>query len=160
VIAAALSYLEVTDAHPVLGAEAGHRTTGGPGELAMLELILAALIEAGLSREDAVRYYPLPAGCAAATAAVNVAYRLQDDRVPLRDVLWCPAGLRCRRTCEALGRPGPVAGGGCSACVRALEAGEQGTGVREGVDPPVVGEEDLVSQPPDLVRVVGHEQRR
>lgn len=78
--AAALGYLEVLVDHPVIGAEAGHRTTGGPGELAMLELILAALGEAGLSREGVLRYYPLLAGYAAAMASASAAYRLQDDR--------------------------------------------------------------------------------
>jgi AcrR family transcriptional regulator len=78
--AAALGYLEVVVDHPVIGTEAGHRTTGGPGELAMLELVLAALIEAGLSREGVLRYYPLLAGYAASMAAASAAYRLQDAR--------------------------------------------------------------------------------
>lgn len=83
------SYFEVIVAHPVIGAEAGHRTTGGPGELAMLELLLAALIEAGLAPQEAVRYYPLVAGYAASMAAASAAYRLHDDRVQLpSDRIW------------------------------------------------------------------------
>ncbi|MFP4234810.1 MAG: TetR/AcrR family transcriptional regulator [Nitriliruptoraceae bacterium] len=88
-LAAAEAYLALSEEHPVLGAEAGHRTTGGPGELAMLELILAALREAGLSRQDAVRYYPLLAGYAAAMAAANAAYLLQDDRaLTTQERIW------------------------------------------------------------------------
>lgn len=87
--ATAVSYFEVIVAHPVIGAEAGHRTTGGPGELAMLELLLAALGEAGLSRGRLVRYYSLLAGYAASMAAAAAAYRLQDDRVQLpADRIW------------------------------------------------------------------------
>ena len=83
------AYYEAVVAHPVIGAEAGHRTTGGPGELAMLELLLAALVEAGLSRHDAVRYYPLLAGYVASMASADAAYRLQDDRVPSStDRIW------------------------------------------------------------------------
>lgn len=79
--AAAAGYLEQVVAHPTIGAEAGHRTTGGPGELAMLELLLGALIDAGLPPRDAVRYEPLVAGYAASMAASQAAYRLQDDRI-------------------------------------------------------------------------------
>lgn len=85
----AVNYFEVIVAHPVIGAEAGHRTTGGPGELAMLELLLVALLEAGLSRERVVRYYSLLAGYAASMAAAAAAYRLHDDRVQLpADRIW------------------------------------------------------------------------
>lgn len=79
--AAAGGYLEQVVAHPAIGAQAGHRTTGGPGELAMLELVLGALVDAGLAPHDAVRYEPLVAGYAAAMAASQAAYRLHDDRI-------------------------------------------------------------------------------
>jgi AcrR family transcriptional regulator len=79
--AVATGYLDAVVSHPVVGAEAGHRTTGGPGELALLEVLLAALTEAGLSPEQVARYYPLLAGYAASMAASQAAYRLQDDRV-------------------------------------------------------------------------------
>lgn len=83
------TYFEAIVDHPVIGAEAGHRTTGGPGELAILELLLAALVEAGLPRHDVVRYYPLLAGYTASMAAASAAYRLQDDRVQLpADRIW------------------------------------------------------------------------
>lgn len=78
--AVASGYLDAVVSHPVVGAEAGHRTTGGPGELALLELVLAALTEAGLSPEQVARYYPLLAGYTASMAASQAAYRLQDDR--------------------------------------------------------------------------------
>jgi len=87
--ATADTYFEVIVAHPVIGAEAGHRTTGGPGELAMLELLLVSLADAGLSRERVVRYYSLLAGYAASVAAAAAAYRLQDDRIQLpADRIW------------------------------------------------------------------------
>ena len=79
--AVATGYLDAVVAHPVVGVEAGHRTTGGPGELALLEVLLAALTEAGLSPEQVARYYPLLAGYAASMAASQAAHRLQDDRV-------------------------------------------------------------------------------
>lgn len=65
---AANGYLEAAVSHPVVGAEAGRRSTGGPGELAMLELLLATLTEAGLTTEQVVRHYPLLAGYVASTA--------------------------------------------------------------------------------------------
>lgn len=77
----ATRYFDAVVAHPVVGAEAGHRTTGGPGELALLEVLLAALTEAGLSPDQVARYYPLLAGYAASMAASQAAYRLHDDRV-------------------------------------------------------------------------------
>lgn len=87
--AVALDYFEVIVAHPVIGAEAGHRTTGGPGELAILEILLAALVDAGLPRKRVVRYYTLLAGYAASMAAADAAYRLQDNRVQLtKDRIW------------------------------------------------------------------------
>jgi AcrR family transcriptional regulator len=49
--------LEVFVAHPAVGAEAATKSSGGPGELAAINLILEALKDAGLGREDAVHYY-------------------------------------------------------------------------------------------------------
>lgn len=77
----AARYVEVVVAHPVIGAEAGHRTTAGPGEVAMLELLLASLTEAGLPPTRAVAYYQLIAGYVAAMAAAQAAYLLHDRRV-------------------------------------------------------------------------------
>lgn len=55
----------------------------------MLGLLLSALLEAGLPRQDAVRYYPLLAGYVASMAAAEAAYRLQDDRVQSSaDRIW------------------------------------------------------------------------
>ena len=87
--ATAVNYFDAIVAHPVIGAEAGHRTTGGPGELAMLELLLVALSEAGLSRERVVRFYSLLAGYSASMAAAAASYRLHDDRIQLpSDRIW------------------------------------------------------------------------
>jgi len=78
--AVASGYLDAVVAHPVVGVEAGHRTTGGPGERAMLEFLLAGLTDAGLSPAQVARYCPLLAGYAASMAAAQAAHRLQDDR--------------------------------------------------------------------------------
>jgi AcrR family transcriptional regulator len=87
--ALALAYFEAIVAHPVIGAEAGHRTTAGPGELAILEVLLAALVDAGLPRKRVVRYHSLLAGYAASMAAAGAAYRLQDNRIQrIRDRIW------------------------------------------------------------------------
>jgi AcrR family transcriptional regulator len=86
--AAAIGYLDAVVSHPVVGVQAGHRTTGGPGELAMLELLLAGLAEAGLSDEQVLEYYPLLAGYAASMAAAQAAYRLQDDRLEPTERAW------------------------------------------------------------------------
>ncbi len=51
------STLKVFQTYPGVGAGAGTQTTGGPGELAAIEMILVAMTEAGLGREDAVRFY-------------------------------------------------------------------------------------------------------
>jgi hypothetical protein len=49
--------LEAFVTYPSIGAIAGVQTTGGPGELAAIEMILVAMTEAGLDREDSVRFY-------------------------------------------------------------------------------------------------------
>ena len=43
--------------HPHVAALAGARTTNGPGELDAIELIIVAMDEAGLDRDDSVRFY-------------------------------------------------------------------------------------------------------
>lgn len=79
--AMASGYLEAVVSHPVIGAQAGHRTTGGPGELAMLEVLLEALTEAGLTPAQVARHEPLLAGYVASMAAAQAASRLHDDRI-------------------------------------------------------------------------------
>jgi AcrR family transcriptional regulator len=49
--------LDSFTSHPSIGAEAASKTTGGPGELSALNLIIRAMSDAGLDHEDAVRYY-------------------------------------------------------------------------------------------------------
>lgn len=65
---------KVAETHPALGIEALQMTTGGSGELDVIELILVLLEEAGLSRPDAVRFYAVYSNyvlTAAASAAAN-----------------------------------------------------------------------------------------
>jgi AcrR family transcriptional regulator len=45
--------------HPAIGVKAGHRTTGGPGELAAVQMVLDALTESGLSPREVARFYPV-----------------------------------------------------------------------------------------------------
>lgn len=70
--------LEIFTAHPTIGAEAATRTTGGQGELAAVDLIIRAMVEAGLGPDDSVRYYAvfssyLLAFCSAQARALLVA---------------------------------------------------------------------------------------
>lgn len=78
---AASTYVEAVTSHPAIGTEAGHRTTGGPGELAMLELLLATLIEAGLPPSRAVQHYQLLSSYVSAMAGTQAAYLIHDRRV-------------------------------------------------------------------------------
>lgn len=49
--------LSVMHQHPHIAAMAGARTTNGPGELDAIELIIVAMDDAGLDRDDSVRFY-------------------------------------------------------------------------------------------------------
>ena len=49
--------LDTFHEHPSVGAVAGSVTTGGEGELAAIEMIVVAMTEAGLDRQDSVRFY-------------------------------------------------------------------------------------------------------
>ncbi len=49
--------LRIFSAHPAVGALASSQTTRGPGEAAAIEMILGAMVEAGLDRTDTVRFY-------------------------------------------------------------------------------------------------------
>ncbi len=80
----AAAYLDLMVRHPVVGQQAGHRTTGGPGELAMLELLLQALVDAGLPDDLVVDHYALIAAFAASMAASQAAYLIDDARIEAR----------------------------------------------------------------------------
>jgi AcrR family transcriptional regulator len=70
---AAVATLQVLSEHPAVGVYAGVRTTGGPGERHAVERTLEAFRQAGLSGQDAVRFYSVYSGFilsfAGATAA-------------------------------------------------------------------------------------------
>ena len=51
------STLRTFQTYPSIGGGAGSQTTGGPGELAAIEMILVAMGEAGLDPQDSVRFY-------------------------------------------------------------------------------------------------------
>lgn len=55
--AGASNCYELVSTHPGVGVDAGHRVTGGPGEFALIQAILEAMTDAGLSRSDVIRFY-------------------------------------------------------------------------------------------------------
>ena len=78
--------LEVFGEHPSIGAVGASTTTGGEGELAAIELILVAMNEAGLGRQDSVRFYGVLSSyvisfAAAQAAAAVVAGEVDADPV-------------------------------------------------------------------------------
>jgi AcrR family transcriptional regulator len=74
--------LEIFCAHPSVGALAGSQTTGGQGELAAIEMIIVAMNEAGLRREDSVRFYAVYSSYVIAFSSAQASSMLgldQDD---------------------------------------------------------------------------------
>ena len=86
----AAATLDILVAHPAVGIEAGTRSTGGPAERDMVELILSALTEAGLSGADVVRFYSVYAGYCLAFASASAAGRLIEDESFDNDEFWVP----------------------------------------------------------------------
>ena len=72
--------LDSFTSHPTIGSEAASKTTGGPGELSALNLIIQAMSDAGLDHEDAVRYYGV-----FSTYVLVFASALADDRFAASD---------------------------------------------------------------------------
>ena len=68
--------LEVLTAHPAVGALAASQTTGGPGEAAAIDLILRAMVEAGLDRADSVRFYAVLSSYVIAFSSAQAGSRL------------------------------------------------------------------------------------
>jgi AcrR family transcriptional regulator len=68
---------DACEAHPSVGLEAHSLTTGGPGELACVELFLVQLTRAGLGQGDAVRYYAVLSNYVLSVASTKAAYRLK-----------------------------------------------------------------------------------
>ncbi len=68
--------LELMVQHPAVAVEAGARNTGGPGERAAIEFVLAAFTEAGLDDDAVVRYYGVYTGYLLAFVSSVAAGRL------------------------------------------------------------------------------------
>lgn len=78
-------------AHPVIGAEAGHRTINGPGEFARLRLLLTARLEPGQPCHDAERDGPLLAwwrtkASATPSSTAPVLYNACGTKAPLPEM--------------------------------------------------------------------------
>jgi AcrR family transcriptional regulator len=71
--------IDVFAAHPYLGVESPAIATGGPGELAAIDWILAQLGRAGLDKEQAVRFYAAYSSYVLAAAAALSRQRLRDQ---------------------------------------------------------------------------------
>lgn len=69
--------LEALVAHPAVGAEAATTSTGGPAEVEAINLILAAMRDAGLGRKDAVRYYGVYSSYVLSLAGAQARTRLE-----------------------------------------------------------------------------------
>jgi AcrR family transcriptional regulator len=74
--------LQMAMEHPAIGVELRRLTTGGPGELAMVETLLTLLSSAGLGREDAVRFYAVLSNHALTGASAQAMSRLQLGGIP------------------------------------------------------------------------------
>lgn len=74
--------LQVAMERPAIGVELRRLTTGGPGELAMVETLLRLLETAGLGREEAVRFYAVLSSHALTGASAQAMSRLQLGGIP------------------------------------------------------------------------------
>ena len=68
--------LEALCAHPAVGALAASQTTGGTGEAAAIEMILRAMVEAGLDHADSVRFYAVLSSYVIAFSSAQAGSRL------------------------------------------------------------------------------------
>ncbi len=62
--------------HPSIGVEAHTITTGGPGELCCVEILLALLTKAGLHASEAVHFYAVLSNYMLGVASTKAAHRL------------------------------------------------------------------------------------
>ena len=88
--------LETFHEHPSVGAVAGSLTTGGEGELAAIELIVVAMTEAGLDRQDSVRFYGVLSSYIISFAAAQAAAVVAGDDDS--DPAWIGVTLSLART--------------------------------------------------------------
>ncbi|HTY70922.1 MAG TPA: TetR/AcrR family transcriptional regulator [Actinomycetes bacterium] len=75
-LALGVSTVAEMTAHPCVGVEVGTRSTQGPAERDAIEIVLAALDEAGLDEESAVRFYGVFTSYVVAFASAMAAGRL------------------------------------------------------------------------------------
>jgi len=71
--------IDIFAAHPHIGVESSAMATGGMGELEAINWILTQLQQAGLGKEQAVRFYAAYSSYVLAAAAALSRQRLQDD---------------------------------------------------------------------------------
>jgi len=69
----------MVDAHPAVMVEVAQRSTGGPGEYGLIELILDAIERSGLTGDAVVRAYAVFSGVALSLAANQAAFRLAGE---------------------------------------------------------------------------------
>lgn len=74
----AVASIDTFSAHPQIGAEATAISTGGPGELAVIDWILDQLGRAGLDKQQVVRCYAAYSSYVLAAAATLSEQRLQE----------------------------------------------------------------------------------
>ncbi|WP_067846023.1 TetR/AcrR family transcriptional regulator [Nocardia lijiangensis] len=67
--------------HPYVGAAIASRTTRGPGEFAVVDMMLTALAELGLSPDDVVRYQRMLAVSVLSYAGVSASYAVLPQKV-------------------------------------------------------------------------------
>ncbi|GAA3654507.1 TetR/AcrR family transcriptional regulator [Nocardioides ginsengisoli] len=75
----AVSTIDIFAAHPQVGAEATAISTGGPGELAVIDWILSQLDRAGLDRQQVVRCYAAYSSYVLAAAATMSQQQLKEN---------------------------------------------------------------------------------
>ncbi|MGW5239837.1 TetR/AcrR family transcriptional regulator [Monashia sp. NPDC004114] len=69
---------EACASHPSIGVEAHTLTTGGPGEMCCVEILLALLTKAGLPASEAVHFYAVLSNYTLGVASTKAAHRLAD----------------------------------------------------------------------------------
>ncbi|MET7617908.1 helix-turn-helix domain-containing protein [Streptomyces sp. NPDC005408] len=79
--ALARAVVDVFEAHPYVGAAIACRTTRGPGEFALVEMMLAALGELGLQSRDVARYQRMLADSVLAYAGMCAGYAVLPKQV-------------------------------------------------------------------------------
>ncbi|MEU4421031.1 helix-turn-helix domain-containing protein [Actinoplanes sp. NPDC024001] len=79
--ALARSVVEVYVAHPYVGAAVACRTTRGPGEFAVVEMMLAALHEVGLRGESVARHQRMLADAILSYAGMRAGWAVLPERV-------------------------------------------------------------------------------